>query len=443
MNIFIHYLDKELLDIYLTKNYSENKDVIRKVLFSIKVALLLLEDNEYIYVPASNYFESNLARIVLEDFRDIIDLNFIKFVSSSNTLQGFVRKKKTVYSSLYAKKQIVEEVEKILEKNVPGIWTPRNSSATADIVSNWEEHIDSSSWAELYEISDYKKINSFENAMAVIPRKLKKKAFVVNHVIPELRINPINEYSAREIINKAISKYYIDSFLKEFKAVCYKDFFLLPQANDILPDGYKHINYGLICRQLAQRSYEGQSLYSYIERCDNCKLMLLREKNILYDVLDEKSTRKIINVRKVEIKMKTFIVHGHDSEAKWSLKNYIQNTLKMEEPIILAEKASGGLTIIEKFEKYSETCNLVFVLLTPDDKYADDGKCRARQNVIFEMGYFLGKLGRKNGRVILLYKGNLELPNDISGLVYINIDYGIEAAGEEIRREIADLKEQL
>ena len=138
--------------------------------------------------------------------------------------------------------------------------------------------------------------------------------------------------------------------------------------------------------------------------------------------------------------MKTFIVHGHDSEAKLSLKNYIQNTLKMDEPIILAEKASGGLTIIEKFERYSDECNLVFILLTPDDKYTSDNKCRARQNVIFEMGYFLGKLGRKSGQVILLYKGNLELPNDISGLVYINIDNGIEAAGEQIRREIEALR---
>ena len=112
----------------------------------------------------------------------------------------------------------------------------------------------------------------------------------------------------------------------------------------------------------------------------------------------------------------------------------------MDEPIILAEKASGGLTIIEKFERYSDECNLVFILLTPDDKYTSDNKCRARQNVIFEMGYFLGKLGRKSGQVILLYKGNLELPNDISGLVYINIDNGIEAAGEQIRREIEALR---
>jgi predicted nucleotide-binding protein len=171
--------------------------------------------------------------------------------------------------------------------------------------------------------------------------------------------------------------------------------------------------------------------------------MLLRKQNILHDLLGEDLNKKVINGHKEEKKMKVFIVHGHDGEVKLSLKNYVQNTLKMEEPIVLAEKASGGLTIIEKFEKFSEECNLIFVLLTPDDIYSEDNKNRARQNVIFEMGYFLGKLGRKSGRVILLYKGNLELPNDISGLVYINIDNGIEAAGEQIRREIAEIDKML
>lgn len=439
MNIFIHYLDKELLDIYSTRNYPE--DTIKKVVFSIKVALLLLEKEECIYIPASNYFESKLSKIVLEYFRDIVDLNFIKLVSSSVTLREFVRKKKIVYPSLYTKEQIVEEEERILDRNVPGIWTPRNNSATSDIVANWKENIDSSQWSQLYKISNYKTISAFEKDMAAIPKKLNRKAFVVSHVVPRLKIGKRNHsiFAAKEIINRAISKYYIESFLKEFNAVCFKDFFLLSQANDILPEGFEHINYGQLCRKLATITYEGQSLYSYIDKCDNYRLMLLREQEILQDALDNKASKKIISIHKEEKQMKTFIVHGHDNEAKLSLKNYIQNTLKMEEPIILAEKASGGLTIIEKFERYAKECNLVFVLLTPDDKYTEDAKDRARQNVIFEMGYFLGRLGRKSGRVILLYKGNLELPSDISGIVYINIDNGIEAAGEEIRREIREL----
>jgi predicted nucleotide-binding protein len=80
---------------------------------------------------------------------------------------------------------------------------------------------------------------------------------------------------------------------------------------------------------------------------------------------------------------------------------------------------------------------------TPDDPgwSASDPvneKRRARQNVIFEMGYFYGKLQRRKGRVTLLYSGDLELPSDIAGVIYINISDGIESAGEALRRELAD-----
>jgi len=133
-------------------------------------------------------------------------------------------------------------------------------------------------------------------------------------------------------------------------------------------------------------------------------------------------------------KDKIFIVHGHDDKTKLELKNYIQNNLKLGEPVILAEQPSKGMTIIEKFEEYSQNVRYVFILLTPDDTY--DGSERARQNVILELGFFLGALGRKSGRIILLYKGVLDIPSDLSGVIYIKIDGGINAAGEEIRKEL-------
>jgi predicted nucleotide-binding protein len=148
--------------------------------------------------------------------------------------------------------------------------------------------------------------------------------------------------------------------------------------------------------------------------------------------------------RGAKILLKTFIVHGHDENSKYALKNYLQNTLKLSEPIILHEQPSLGRSIIEKFEDIAKDVNVVFVLLTPDEIMNDalasnEVKRRARQNVIFEMGYFLASLQRKKGRVILLYKGELELPSDIAGLIYIDISNGVEAAGELIRRELGDL----
>lgn len=137
-----------------------------------------------------------------------------------------------------------------------------------------------------------------------------------------------------------------------------------------------------------------------------------------------------------------FIVHGRDRQTMLDLKNFIQNALHLGEPIILAEQPSRGQTIIEKFEEYANRIDIAFVILTPDDVGALAGseaqQRRARQNVIFELGYFLGTLGRRKGRVILLKNSAIEIPSDIHGLVHIDISQGIEAAGEEIRRELRE-----
>jgi len=117
-----------------------------------------------------------------------------------------------------------------------------------------------------------------------------------------------------------------------------------------------------------------------------------------------------------------FIVHGHDVEAKESVARFIK-TLDLK-PIILHEMANRGRTIIEKFEDYSNV-GFAVVLLTPDDlgttkDKRSELKARARQNVIFELGYFIGKLDRK--RVCVLHKENVEIPSDYKGILYVEMD---------------------
>lgn len=129
---------------------------------------------------------------------------------------------------------------------------------------------------------------------------------------------------------------------------------------------------------------------------------------------------KMVNVQNK--KKKIFIVHGHDNEVKLEVARFIEKI--GFDPIILHEQANNGMTVIEKIEKYSDV-ELGIVLYTPCDMGYVKGKkkekkARARQNVVFEHGYLIGKLGRNN--VCALVKGDLELPNDISGLVYIQLD---------------------
>ena len=137
-------------------------------------------------------------------------------------------------------------------------------------------------------------------------------------------------------------------------------------------------------------------------------------------------------------RLKVFVVHGHDEELIRELREYLQNVFGLREPILLREVASAGMTIIEKFEKISTDVDLVFVLLTPDDVVDVGGSQvrRARQNVIFELGYFYGRLTRKNGRVLAMVGRNVELPSDIHGVVYIDISNGLRAADPIIRREL-------
>ena len=138
---------------------------------------------------------------------------------------------------------------------------------------------------------------------------------------------------------------------------------------------------------------------------------------------------------------RTFIVHGHDEETMRSVKRYLEETLGFPEPVVLRDMPSYGRTIIEKLESHTHTVDLVFVLLTPDDRLsgsesAAEERYRSRQNVIFEMGYFLGALGRNSGRILLLYRGPIELPSDIGGMVSIDISRGIEAADSAVRQEL-------
>lgn len=158
---------------------------------------------------------------------------------------------------------------------------------------------------------------------------------------------------------------------------------------------------------LAEKINELESIQEQLE------LIPSKEK-----ISSEKNTQSINANNK-----KIFIVHGQDNEAKERVARFIE---KFDlEPIILHEQANEGTTIIEKFEKHSADVGFAVILLTADDKgfaknNPDNSFYRARQNVILELGYFIGKLGRS--RVCALCEPNVEIPSDINGLLYIPYD---------------------
>jgi predicted nucleotide-binding protein len=122
---------------------------------------------------------------------------------------------------------------------------------------------------------------------------------------------------------------------------------------------------------------------------------------------------------------KVFIVHGHDEAMKQAVARTLE---KLDlEPVILHEKPNKGRTIIEKFSDYSDV-SFAVVLLSPDDigyskeEGPNKSKSRARQNVILELGYFLGATHRE--RVLVLFKDetNFEIPSDYTGVIFVAFD---------------------
>ena len=126
-----------------------------------------------------------------------------------------------------------------------------------------------------------------------------------------------------------------------------------------------------------------------------------------------------------QLSKRIFIVHGHNKEMRESVARIVEK-LGLE-TVVLDERPNMGRTIIEKFEDHSDV-EFAIVCLSPDDIGAtDDGepnslKKRARQNVVFELGYFTGKLGRGHVSVLFPESDDFEFPSDYLGILYISYD---------------------
>ena len=176
------------------------------------------------------------------------------------------------------------------------------------------------------------------------------------------------------------------------------------------------------------------------------RYQIMHDKELVHDITNEilKEVQQELANSKISPKKskkatfdnkKVFIVHGHDDKIKLDVLNFLRK-LGLE-PVILHEQANKGKTIIEKIEDNTNV-GYGIILYTPCDKggTADTDlekmKFRARQNVVFEHGYLIGKLGRN--RVCALVDGDIERPSDIDGVLYVPYQNGWElTVGKELR----------
>ncbi|MBC8492721.1 MAG: nucleotide-binding protein [Chloroflexi bacterium] len=128
-----------------------------------------------------------------------------------------------------------------------------------------------------------------------------------------------------------------------------------------------------------------------------------------------------------------FIAHGSNEVVRHRVKDFIAERCGLK-PIILRELPSSGMTVIEKLEKYGRTADYAIMILTCDDIVAD-GEVRARQNVIQELGWFQGVLGRD--RTAILLQSGVEWPSNITGIVYLEFTGNdVELIFEDLRKEL-------
>lgn len=198
--------------------------------------------------------------------------------------------------------------------------------------------------------------------------------------------------------------------------------------------------------RLAKEATSIRTQGNYSDQFERAKKTFIKALEMTLQAVTEDSFGELrtstSNATSPSLSNKVFIVHGHDHGLKTDIERFIHQIGL--EPIVLHRQADKGLTIIEKFEEHSDV-GYAFILLTPDEvaytidqETVDDGvrikERRARPNVIFEFGYFVGKLGRN--RVCCIYKEGVELPSDLSGLIYKKVADTIETQAFSIIREL-------
>ena len=218
-----------------------------------------------------------------------------------------------------------------------------------------------------------------------------------------------------------------------------------------------------------------REIYSTIEAYGVVVNSLNVTKKFIIHPPKKEAKSEIKETVKNEMNKDIFIVHGTDFTPVAELKTIIKESGL--NPIVLREQPSKGMTLIEKLEKYSNV-GFAFITLTPDDigvgkmevrklfasvlgkenyamddffKWAEDNseaaataikkmfemyKDRARQNVVLEFGYFIGKLSRE--KICCLYKGNIELPSDMHGVCYVHFDNSINEVKGMILKELTE-----
>jgi len=436
---FLHFFDVQFLE--LKRSHLYENEVAQEAMIARRIALLYADE---ILIPAASFFETRVCRRIVLDLRSVFDRGVIWLVGAAANIEEFVFKKLNQYDAKSPQHQ--EYITTDLNGLPP--FRTRYRSATRDIKIDWIRCLDGrSTIATITKGTTFALPKDFERRWERVPDNLEERAFVVRYVTP-LLLEGDQHPTITNRLHYVINEAYFSSYVNEFHACTVDDLIYLASPHRVSSHGPR-----IPFRKFLNEARRAGVLVDLL-RCNADALLALKDDERWVGCMVAAMKQQALDGRLVtrtpkqkETKtmdsLRCFIVHGHDDAAKLGLKDYLQNTLELPEPVILHQQPNIGRTVIEKFEECSEDIDVAFVLLTPDDIGGLPGgeqRERARQNVIFELGFFVGRFGRRSGRIIVLHKGDLEIPSDLAGVVYIDISSGIESAGEKIRKELMELR---
>ena len=360
-DIFLYHLDNELQKLFRLNRYNY-KWLYTSFKLVVRVAFLVCKKK--ILIPASNYFESDIAFKILNELRELNDIGAISLISSSYNMDALLKKKlrqhgNNISLSHYHYADFLNESQDIV---LPGTLTKRGRSATTDIKSEWYSTIaDSSMKNELFNLSlNTTKASQFEDILYEVPRKLGERAYISDYILPMLPIDIGNKEYADNILNCFITKEYIASFLKEFDAACLKDIPII-DSKLILPSSLNSedvcFSYTEVAVHLKLTKYKGTNAFSFIENCTAYELIEFKN-SIEWKYILEK-----INNPKSELNIK---------QEKKSMDNY--NDIKI-----------GIITALPK-----ECAAMKMMMHEVEECFFDDRGAGHR--------FFVGKLKSANGK---------------------------------------------
>jgi predicted nucleotide-binding protein len=166
--------------------------------------------------------------------------------------------------------------------------------------------------------------------------------------------------------------------------------------------------------------------------CD--QMLSITQRSIAKPQAETPHAREALS-RVVPLTSNVFLIHGHDAPNALRLRTLLTERFQVN-PVILSERPGMGRVLLEKFEEEAGICSFAFAILTADDLVGltNDSYRQARPNVLFELGWFYGRLGRRH--VCILHQVGTSIPSDLEGIARIVFRESVEEVLGEIDREL-------